>query len=70
MRTTLHVAAVEGALVSPIDERTGAVIVGRFVARHRKTREALPDGEMLPDHVHYRRAIARGELLLIEEVSA
>lgn len=65
----LHVEAVGDARVSLIDQRSGAVVMGRYVARAKKTHAPLPEGERVPDHHHYRRAIARGELALVEEVS-
>lgn len=67
----LLVAAVGDARVTLLDPRTGAVVMGRYVARaNTKNNYApLPDGEAVNDHPHYRRAIARGDLTLIEEVS-
>lgn len=67
----LLVAAVGDARVTLLDPRTGAVVMGRYVARaNAKNNHApLPDGEAVNDHPHYRRAIARGDLTLIREVS-
>lgn len=67
----LLVAAVGDARVTLLDPRTGAVVMGRYVARShaKKNHTPLPDGETVNDHPHYRRAIARGDLQLIEEVS-
>ena len=58
--STIHVRAV-GDLRVPI-----VGTAGRFAGRARKTHEPLPEGEQLPDHVDYRRALARGELALVE----
>lgn len=67
----LLVAAVGDARVTLLDPRTGAVVMGRYVARAnaKKNHEPLPDGEAVNDHPHYRRAIARGDLTLIGEVT-
>ena len=55
MRITIHIRAV-GDLLAPYLDDAG---------RHRKTREALPEGETVIDHPDYQRAIRRGELALV-----
>lgn len=64
---TLLIAAVEGRTISLVDAK-GALIRGRHAARDKRGC-ALPDGETVPDHTHYRRAILRGDLALISEAS-
>lgn len=39
---------------------------GRFVGRDRKTGEIIADGVAVPADSYYLRAIARGDLALIE----
>lgn len=67
----LRIAAVGDARATLVDPRTGAVVVGRYAARQnaKKNHAPLPEGELVDDHTHYRRAIARGDLALLEEVS-
>lgn len=60
---TLHIRAV-GDLRCPYVDAAGRNVPGRFAGRARKTFDALPEGESVPDHEHYRRAIARGEITL------
>ena len=64
MANTLHIRAV-GDLLSPYLDDTGRPVPGRYAGRHRKTREPLPEGEMVADHPDYRRAVAREELALV-----
>ncbi len=64
MRNTLHIRAV-GDLLAPYLDDAGRSIPGRYAGRHRKTREALPEGETVIDHPDYQRAIRRGELALV-----
>jgi hypothetical protein len=61
----LLIAAVEGRLMTLLDE-SGRVHRGRFAGRD-KTGAPLADGELVDDHHHYRRAIARGDLALVAE---
>ena len=61
----LLIQAVEGRCLSMVDAK-GAAIRGRFAGRD-KTGAPLADGELVADHVHYRRAIARGDLALVAE---
>ena len=63
MANTLHIRAV-GDLLSPYLDDAGRPVPGRYAGRHRKTREALPEGEVVADLPDYRRALARGELAL------
>ena len=39
---------------------------GRFVGRDRKTGEIIADGVSVPAESYYLRAVARGDLALIE----
>jgi hypothetical protein len=39
---------------------------GRFVGRDRKTGEILADGVTVPAESYYLRAVARGDLALLE----
>ena len=64
MRNTLHIRAV-GDLLAPYLDDAGRSIPGRYAGRHRKTREALPEGEVVTNHPDYQRAIRRGELALV-----
>lgn len=41
---------------------------GRFVGRDRKTGEIIADGVSVPADSYYLRAIARGDLALLEGV--
>jgi hypothetical protein len=61
---TLHVRAVEGALVAAYTA-DGAPLANRYVGRVPGTHALLPDGETVPDLEHYRRALSRGELTAI-----
>lgn len=63
MPITHHVRAVEGASVSMVDPE-GRSLRGRFAGRDADG-APRPDGEVLHDCTHYRRAIARGELALV-----
>jgi hypothetical protein len=47
-------------------DESGRVHRGRFAGRD-KTGAPLADGELVDDHHHYRRAIARGDLALVAE---
>jgi hypothetical protein len=62
---TLLIQAVEGRLFSLVDDR-GIAVRGRFAARDRSG-VALPSGELVRDHSHYRRAILRGDIKLVAE---
>ena len=62
---TLLIQAVEGRLFSLVDAR-GIAVRGRFAARD-KSGVALPGGELVRDHTHYRRAILRGDITLVAE---
>jgi hypothetical protein len=61
----LLIQAVEGRLFSLVDAR-GIAVRGRFAARD-KSGVALPGGELVRDHTHYRRAILRGDITLVAE---
>jgi len=61
----LLIQAVEGRLFSLVDAR-GIAVRGRFAARD-KSGVALPGGELVRDHTHYRRAISRGDITLVAE---
>lgn len=70
----LRVRAVEGASVSFIAP-DGAILRGRFVARTQSTADAphgdpIPEGELVDDLAHYRRAISQGSLTLLDEVQS
>lgn len=69
MSKTLHVQAVGDCRCALIDS-DGRVVVGRFAARLRKSHEPMPGGEVVADHSHYQRALARGELALVVPVAA
>lgn len=62
MSSTIRVFAVGDARL-PVPGQ-----VGRYVARHPKTHEPMRDGALVPDDSYHRRAIARGELSLTDEV--
>ena len=62
---TLLLEAVEGRLFSLVDAR-GIAVRGRFAARD-KSGVAMPAGELVRDHTHYRRAILRGDIKLVAE---
>lgn len=62
---TLLIEAVEGRLFSLVDSR-GIAVRGRFAARD-KSGVAMPAGELVRDHTHYRRAILRGDIKLVAE---
>ena len=62
---TLLIEAVEGRLFSLVDAR-GIAVRGRFAARD-KSGVAMPAGELVRDHTHYRRAILRGDIKLVAE---
>lgn len=62
---TLLIEAVEGRLFSLVDA-SGRAVRGRFAARD-KSGAALPAGELVRDHTHYRRAILRGDIKLVAE---
>ena len=69
----IKVRAVEGACVSFVAP-DGAILRGRFVARTQHAAEnvhgdVMAEGELVDDLPHYRRAIAQGSLLFVEEVS-
>lgn len=64
MSNTLHIRAV-GDLRCPYVGPDGVPVAGRYAGRARKTFEALPDGEHVPDHSDHRRAIVRGDLELV-----
>ena len=61
----LLIQAIEGRLFSLVDAR-GIAVRGRFAARD-KSGVALPGGELVRDHTHYRRAILRGDIRLVAE---
>lgn len=61
----LLIQAIEGRLFSLVDVR-GIAVRGRFAARD-KSGVALPGGELVRDHTHYRRAILRGDITLVAE---
>lgn len=61
----LLIQAIEGRLFSLVDAR-GIAVRGRFAARD-KSGVALPGGELVRDHTHYRRAILRGDITLVAE---
>ena len=62
---TLLIEAVEGRLFSLVDA-SGRAVRGRFAARDRSGL-AMPAGELVRDHTHYRRAILRGDIKLVAE---
>jgi len=66
MPLQLRVRAVDGASLPSIDEK-GYVRPAHFVGINKRG-ERLPGGEVVRDHQHYRRAINRGELELLEEI--
>ena len=59
MRNTLHIRAV-GDLLAPYLDDAGRPVPGRYAGRHRKTREALPEGETAIDHPDAQRASRPG----------
>jgi|JI9StandDraft_1071089.scaffolds.fasta_scaffold22847_2 hypothetical protein len=61
---TLHIRAV-GDLRCPYVDAAGRNVPGRFAGRARKTFDVLPEGESVPDHEHYRRALKHGDLALV-----
>ena len=61
----LLIQAVEGRQMTLLDA-AGRVLRGRFAGRD-KAGSPLPDGELVDDHHHYRRAILRGDLALVAE---
>jgi hypothetical protein len=61
----LLIQAIEGRLFSLVDAR-GVAVRGRFAARDRSG-VAMPSGELVHDHSHYRRAILRGDITLVAE---
>jgi len=65
MPTQIRVRSHQDAHVSRLDER-GSTMPGRFVGRNKRG-DVLPGGEIVSDLQHYRRAITRGELELLEE---
>tara|TARA_R110000868_G_scaffold11757_2_gene57480 strand:+ start:517 stop:720 length:204 start_codon:yes stop_codon:yes gene_type:complete len=62
---TLLIQAVDGRLFSLVDA-SGHAVRGRFAARD-KGGAAMPGGELVRDHTHYRRAILRGDIKLVAE---
>ena len=62
---TLLIEAVEGRLFSLVDA-SGRAVRGRFGARDRSG-VAMPAGELVREHTHYRRAILRGDIKLVAE---
>ena len=62
---TLLIEAVEGRLFSLVDA-SGRAVRGRFAARDRSG-VAMPAGELVREHTHYRRAILRGDIKLVAE---
>ena len=62
---TLLIEAVEGRLFSLVDA-SGRAVRGRFAARDRSG-VAMPAGELVREHTHYRRAIPRGDIKLVAE---
>ena len=62
---TLLIEAVEGRLFSLVDA-SGRAVRGRFAARDRSG-VAMPAGELVREHTHYRRAILRGDIELVAE---
>jgi len=63
----LRIYAVEDRRV-PLLSDTGSVRPGRYAGRDASG-AALPEGDVTPDHVHYRRAASRGDIT-IEEVAS
>ena len=68
----LRIKAVEGQFVMLVDA-IGRVRPGRF-AGYDAQRNALPDGELVDDHDHYRRQARRVDAagrpgLIVEEVT-
>lgn len=61
---TLYIRAV-GDLRCPYVDAAGRNVPGRFAGRARKTFDVLPEGESVPDHEHYRRALKHGDLALV-----
>ena len=61
----LLIQAIEGRLFSLVDAR-GIAVRGRIAARD-KSGVALPGGELVRDHSHYRRAILRGDIKHVAE---
>jgi len=64
MKHPLHIRAV-GDLLAPYLDDAGRPVPGRYAGRHRKTREALPEGEVVANHPDYQRHLRRGELALV-----
>ena len=67
--STLHIRAVDG-LRCPYVDAAGRNVPARYAGRARRTFDALPEGESVPDVEHYRRAIARRELALVTPAPA
>ena len=65
---TLHIRAVGDLRAAYLDD-AGRPVAGRYAGRDRRTFDALPEGEVVPDHVDTRRAIARGDLELVAPVA-
>ncbi len=63
----LRIHAVDDRRVMLVDD-SGRVRPGRFAARDPQG-VALPDGEVVRDHDHYRRHGRRGDLV-VEEVAS
>ena len=63
----LHIEAVDGRRVSLLDD-SGRVRPGRCAGRDASG-AALPEGEIVPDLDHYRRAARRGDITIVEEIA-
>lgn len=61
----LLILAVDGRL-SPLVDRKGNSVRGRYAGRNQAG-AVLPEGELVSDHTHYRRAILRGDITLVAE---
>ena len=64
----LHIRAVGDHRAAYLDD-AGRPVAGRYAGRDRVTFDALPDGERVPDSTDIRRALARGDLALVEPVA-
>ena len=65
---TIRVRAVEGRH-SPLHNADGSVREGRYAGRGPgPSFDALPDGEEVPDTAEHRKAVAQGDLELVQIV--
>lgn len=63
--TKLLIKAVENRLQTLVDVH-GGIVRGRYAARDRHG-APRPEGELVQDNTHYRRAIMRGDIELVSE---